>query len=160
MTIIKIIDIITDNFYEKKGIYLKIKNLRINTDILPGILKIVLLAAAMGGGGLCDYTIESQNQIEVNDNSDDIFYDDLGNTCKHFDIGEHKIKISRNDIYYHNVKMVEGYQIENVKINGWRDNSQVTYVNTVPVDVIGTVSKNGKIEFDHFGVVTANTKTR
>lgn len=77
-----------------------------------------------------------------------------------FDAGEHKVKMSQNDAFYRDIKAVEGYEITNVEVNGWRDNSQVTFVNKVPVRVKATSTKDGKLEFNDFGIIIEDEKVK
>lgn len=77
-----------------------------------------------------------------------------------FEKGEHKVKMSHNDAWYREIKQVEGYEIVDVEVNGWRDNSQVTFVNKVPVKVKVTGNEDGKLKFDDFGVIFEEEKAK
>ena len=139
---------------------MKVKNFKVNNSITP----IVLSAAiAIGGiiGPIAYYTYDSKKQICEKDlNKANIFIDENGKTNCYFDIGEHIIKVSRNDAYYHKSEEIEGYMIKEVEINGWRDNNKVTYVNIVPVVAIATNENNGNLEFNNFGSVATKTFTK
>jgi len=113
----------------------------------------------------CAYYLSDnfKNNIkQVNDNETQ--YDDLENSNGEiyylFGAGEHKVKMSQNDAFYRNIEAVEGYEITDVEVNGWRDNSQVTFVNKVPVKVKATNIKDGKLRFDDFGVVVEEEKEK
>ena len=113
----------------------------------------LLLGSVFVGSGFY-YAYDSQKQIvDENIDSSDIFTNENGEFCCHFNPGEHIIVISRNDAYFHKITEVEGYTIKEVDINGWRDNNIVTYVNVEPVTVIATMDKNGKLLFNNFGIV-------
>ncbi len=117
------------------------------------LASIVLLGGAWFASGYY-YLHESQPKIvEENINNSDIYMNENGEFCLHFNPGEHIITISRNDAYYHKIEPVNGYTIKEVEINGWRDNNKVTYVNTEPVTVVATMDKNGKLLFNNFGTV-------
>lgn len=115
--------------------------------------------------GLCSiapiayYSYEDKNQVmeaEMDYNHLDTFLDEQGQTYCRFLPGGHRIMISRNDSLRHEIDTVNGYTIESVITNAWRDNCEVIYVNTEPVVVQGTIDKNGKISFNDFGEVISN----
>ena len=117
-----------------------------------GTVSTVVLVAALVGGSIAYYTYESQGQVIKEPISNErIYINSRGQYCCRFEPGEHKIKISRNDSLYHKIKEKQGYAIQEVEINGWRDNNKVTYINTVPVIAIGKKDNNGDIMFDDFG---------
>ena len=87
----------------------------------------------------------------------DIFINENGDYCKFFDAGDHVIRISRNDAYFHDYGTVDGYMIQSAQIRGWRDNSKVEYVNIEPVEAIGRMDAEGHIIFDQFGTVKGKT---
>lgn len=95
---------------------------------------------------------------DSNVNLGDMKITDSGELYYLFNEGEHKVKMSQNDAWYRKIETVEGYEITDVEVNGWRDNSQVTYVNKVPVKVRVTGQENGKLKFDDFGVVFEEEK--
>ena len=82
-----------------------------------------------------------------------VFTTSDGKTYGYFDIGEHIITVSRNDVYPYKTEEIEGYAIKSVEINSYRDNNKITYVNTVPVFVEVTKTKDDKYEFNSFGTV-------
>ncbi len=103
------------------------------------------------------------NIVQVGDsniNMDDMEVLDNGEMYYLFSEGEHKVKMSHNDAWYREIEQVEGYEIINVEVNGWRDNSQVTFVNKVPVKVKLTGSESGKLKFDDFGEVFEEEKAK
>lgn len=102
-------------------------------------------------GSIFYYTYENKEQIDIKIDNNKIFTDEDGKLKYYFDVGEHIIKISRNDAYYHKSENIEGYTIKDVEINGWRDNNQITYVNTVPV--IATITDDKNLKFNDFGEV-------
>lgn len=111
----------------------------------------LVLVPFAGWGAYLSY----ENVEEISDNNFDYSnfnVDEEGKITQYFDVGEHKIKISRNDAYYRKIEKVEGYEIEKVTVSGWRDNNQVVYVNKIPVLAQGTI-KNGKVSFENFGQV-------
>lgn len=116
--------------------------------------------------GLCSiapiayYSSEDKNQaIETEADLDhlNIFLDEKGQTCCNFLPGEHRIVVSRNDLFHHEIGSVDGYIIENVVTDAWRDHCQVVYVNTEPVVALGTIDQDGKISFNDFGEVINNS---
>lgn len=133
----------------------RIKNLSIRNDVISHIVKGSIVFASIGIT-VGYYMYENQTQIVDNVSQKNIFIDEEGNICCYFNVGEHRITISRNDAYYHNIKAVDGYVIENVEVNGWRDNNKTTYVNNKPVIVKTSKVKNGKPLFDNFGIVMEN----
>lgn len=101
------------------------------------------------------YGYNNQTQVIVSNIDDtDIFVNEQGQYCKVFAPKEHVIHISRNDAYYHKIKEIPGYTIQEVAIHGWRDNNQTTYVNVVPVIAVATKDKNGQFHFNKFGETT------
>ena len=138
---------------EKGRMNMNTKKLNINKRFASTILTTSITLSTIGGVAFY-YSYNNNQQIcEQNITTDDTFINDNGEICYRFETGEHIIRISRNDAYYHKIEGVEGYTISEVEINGWRYNSKVTYVNTEPVIVVATVSKNGKLEFNNFGKV-------
>ena len=133
------------------------KKLEFNKKIAPLLVSGIVLTSVATLDVLY-YTYEGNEQIIEQDNRDNIFLDEDGKYKCFFDIGEHKIKVSRNDMLYHKIESVDSYQITEVEINGWRDNNQVTYENVDPVIVVAT-EKNGKLEFNSFGTKTTAEKT-
>ena len=106
------------------------------------------------GGAAAYYLYENKKQVDVEKiDKSKIFINENGDYCYRFEAGEHTIRISRNDAYYHKIGEVEGYSIKEVEIAGWRDNNKVIYVNNVPVIAIGTKDNNGEISFNEFGRV-------
>lgn len=113
------------------------------------------------GGSIIYYKYDNKEQICESDlDSNNIFIDENGKFNCYFDVGEHIIKISRNDAYYHKSEEIKGYTIKEVEINGWRDNNKITYVNTEPVIAIATEEENGKLEFNDFGKVLVENYMR
>lgn len=112
----------------------------------------ILLVGIYGSVGY--YSYERQTEISSeNINNDSIYTNEDGELCCKFDIGQHKISISRNDSLNYKIEKVEGYEIEEVEVTGWRDNNKVIYVNKKPVVVKATRVKDGKVEFAGFGEV-------
>lgn len=116
--------------------------------------------------GLCSispifyYSFEDKSQVmeaEMDFDHLDTFLDEQGHTCCNFLPGEHRIIVSRNDFLRHEMDSVDGYTIESVITNSWKDNCQVIYVNIEPVVVQGTIDKNGEINFNDFGEVISNS---
>lgn len=135
-----------------------IKKFEIHKPALSTILSISLFAGSIAGSALY-YNVETTNQVSQETNQQTpTFTTEDGKTYGYFDVGEHTIKVSRNDVYTYRTEEIEGYTIKEVEVNSWRDNNQITYVNTVPVVVLATQSKNGEYEFNTFGTVE-NTKT-
>lgn len=118
------------------------------------LLVLVPVGILLAGCMIENYeSVKQQGDVHIDNNS--IVTDDSGNIGYIFDVGEHRITVSRNDAFYHKISNVEGYQIESVEVKGWRDNNKVTYVNTVPVIVnVTKVGKDGQYYFDEFGVPT------
>lgn len=132
---------------------MKIKDFRINSDVMPIILSGTILVGGITGVVLYS-TYESQHQVyDQQINSNEIYTNENGEYCHYFEPGEHVIEISRNDALYHKVEQVEGYEIKEVEINGWRYNNKTIYVNTEPVIVVSHSNDKNKIEFNDFGEV-------
>ena len=135
-----------------------IKKFEIHKPALSTILSISLFAGSLVGTALY-YNVETTKQVRQETNQQTpVFTTKDGKTYGYFDEGEHVIKVSRNDAYTYKPNEIEGYIIKEVEVNSWRHNNQITYVNTVPVVVPATQSKNGKYEFNTFGTVET-TKT-
>ena len=135
-----------------------IKKFEIHKPALSTILSISLFAGSLVGTALY-YNVETTKQVQPADTQQTpVFTTKDGKTYGYFDVGEHVIKVSRNDAYTYKTTEIEGYMIKEVEVNSWRHNNQITYVNTVPVVVPATQSKNGEYEFNTFGTVET-TKT-
>ena len=135
-----------------------IKKFEIHKPALSTILSISLFAGSIAGSALY-YNVETTTQVRQETNQQTpTFTTEDGKTYGYFDVGEHTIKVSRNDVYTYRTEEIEGYTIKEVEVNSWRDNNKITYVNTVPVVVPATQSKNGEYEFNTFGTVET-TKT-
>ena len=135
-----------------------IKKFEIHKPALSTILSISLFAGSLVGTALY-YNVETTKQVQpVDTQQAPVFTTKDGKTYGYFDVGEHVIKVSRNDAYTYKPNEIEGYIIKEVEVNSWRHNNQITYVNTVPVVVPATQSKNGEYEFNTFGTVET-TKT-
>lgn len=135
-----------------------IKKFEIHKPALSTILSISLFAGSIAGSALY-YNVETTNQVRQETNQQTpTFTTEDGKTYGYFDVGEHTIKVSRNDVYTYRTEEIEGYTIKEVEVNSWRDNNKITYVNTVPVVVLATQSKNGEYEFNTFGTLET-TKT-
>lgn len=135
-----------------------IKKFEIHKPALSTILSISLFAGSLVGTALY-YNVETTKQVQPADTQQTpVFTTKDGKTYGYFDVGEHVIKVSRNDAYTYKPNEIEGYIIKEVEVNSWRHNNQITYVNTVPVVVPATQSKNGEYEFNTFGTVET-TKT-
>lgn len=133
--------------------YNKLKRLSLYA-IGPYIVGSVLVLASIGGAVAYE-SYEKREEVSSEDtNTDNIYTNSDGELCCKFDVGEHKINISKNDAFYHKIEAVEGYEIESVEVIGWRNNNIVTYVNKEPVVVKATgVNNDGKVEFANFGEV-------
>lgn len=135
-----------------------IKKFEIHKPALSTILSISLFAGSLVGSALY-YNVETTKQVRQETNQQTpVFTTKDGKTYGYFDVGEHLIKVSRNDAFTYRTEEIDGYTIKEVEVNSWRDNNQITYINTVPVVVPATQSKNGEYEFNTFGTVET-TKT-
>lgn len=135
-----------------------IKKFEIHKPALSTILSISLFAGSIAGSALY-YNVETTKQVQPADTQQTpVFTTEDGKTYGYFDVGEHVVKVSRNDVYTYRTEEIEGYTIKEVEVNSWRDNNQITYVNTVPVVVLATQSKDGEYKFNTFGTVET-TKT-
>lgn len=132
---------------------MRIKKLKINRNILSYITLAAIIAGTVGISGVYYLHSNQEQVIENNIDMNNTFEDELGNIYCEFLPGEHVIKISRNDAYYHKIEQVKGYMIKEVEIKGWRDNNTVEYVNIEPVIAKATSSKKGKLNFNEFGQV-------
>lgn len=123
------------------------------------------VVVGMLGGGALYYLSDNFNdkvrQInDMNFNTDNLEITENGEMFYIFSEGEHQVKMSHNDMFFREIKEIEGYEIIDVKVNGWRDNSQVTFVNKLPVRVKLTSNENGEMKFDGFGEVIQKEKTK
>ena len=135
-----------------------IKKFEIHKPALSTILPISLFAGSLVGTALY-YNVETTKQVQPADTQQTpVFTTKDGKTYGYFDVGEHLIKVSRNDAFTYRTEEIDGYTIKEVEVNSWRDNNQITYINTVPVVVPATQSENGEYEFNTFGTVET-TKT-
>lgn len=134
-----------------------IKKLKINDDLKFYLCQIAVIGM-FSIPAIAYYSYDNKTQIIETEAPDlDTFVNEEGQICCNFEPGEHKIKISRNDAYYHKINSIDGYNIESVDVNGWRDNNQVVYVNVEPVVAVGTLNKDGIMTFNDFGeVITSN----
>ena len=115
-----------------------IKKFEIHKPALSTILSISLFAGSLVGTALY-YNVETTKQVQPADTQQTpVFTTKDGKTYGDFDVGEHVIKVSRNDAYTYKPNEIEGYIIKEVEVNSWRHNNQITYVNTVPVVVPAT----------------------
>lgn len=151
---------------------MKIKNLSVRKRMrvemaIEGSFKVGVLSYLIPGSmflgfvGITAGYYSYNNQEQIIDDvitEDDTFIDENGNICCYFAEGEHRISISRNDAYYHGISQIDGYEIESVKVNGWRDNNTTIYVNKEPVIAEATSVKNQEILFEDFGTVTDKVK--
>jgi len=132
---------------------MKIRNLKINKELISVILHATLTLGIIGGTVMY-YQVDNKEQVcEMEINNNNIFVDENGQFSCYFGTGEHIIVVSRNDAYYRKSEEIEGYIIKEVEINGWRDNNKITYVNTEPVVVVATGENNDQLEFNDFGTV-------
>lgn len=117
-------------------------------------------------GGMTAYYLPDNFQDKVKQvseadiNTDDLEIAENGEMYYIFNEGEHKVKMSHNDSFYRHIEAVEGYEIVDVEVNGWRDNSKVTFVNTEPVKVKMTSDEDGQLKFDDFGEVIEEEKVK
>lgn len=137
---------------------MKIKFSKENIKEFSAYLAMGSVVVGMIGGGSLYYLYDnfSDNVKQSSDtdvNTDDLEITENGEMYYVFNEGEHKVKISHNDMFYRKIEAVEGYEIIDVQVNGWRDNSQVTFVNKVPVKVKMTGNEEGRLKFDSFGEV-------
>ena len=139
----------------------------INKDLIIDIVEegipFILCAGIALGSSIGIYTYNKKEQeIETPYKISDTIKDASGNTCKLFDIGEHKIIVSRNDIKFESEQM-DGYMIESVKKDNIivKENIKITYVNVEPVLVKATKIKGEEVYFNEFGTPQKQiTKTR
>lgn len=136
----------------------KFKNLRYYKPITTTMFAGALLIGSLAGSALY-YNVETTKQVQPADTQQTpVFTTKDGKTYGYFDVGEHVIKVSRNDAFTYRTEEIDGYTIKEVEVNSWRDNNQITYINIVPVVVPATQYKNGEYEFNTFGTVET-TKT-
>lgn len=130
----------------------------VNKDLIGLIAKGVVTISLVGGINGAIYTYEKKEQVtEVPYKIEETFKDEEGNVYKNFEVGEHKIIISRNDRIF-NTKNIDGYMIESVKKDNYfiYDNLKITYVNTEPVLVKATNVDNNIVYFNEFGSLQKN----
>lgn len=97
-----------------------------------------------------------KNEIVVDPTQ--LYYNDNQELCYYLEPGEHVLEISRNDAMYAEIEVPDGYEIQKVILNGYRDNNHIIYVNTEPVEIVAN-QKNNSITFDDFGKVVEFDKT-
>ena len=128
-----------------------------NTEFYQAAASVAVTAAVIVGTIACNvvyYNQETVSQVsEANNNQRPVFTGEDGKVYSYFYIGEHKITISRNDKYHFETEEIEEYTISKVETTNWKDNCKITYVNTVPVVVEASKTKDGKYQFNTFGVV-------
>ncbi len=131
----------------------KIRNLKLAENIKSYLAMGATIAVCAGLCFSCEnYENKTQEIVsEVDDNS--IFFDEDGTACYYFEPGQHKIRISRYDAFIRKITNIDGYVIDNVTINGWNNNNEVVYINKETVLAKSKSYKNGRFEFDDFGVV-------
>ena len=132
----------------------------INDDIIGKIVSGAICITLAGGIAGAIYTYEKKYQVtDTPYKMESIQTDELNNIYQTFDIGEHKITISRNDRFYTS-ENIEGYTIESVKKDNVYipDNLKITYVNIEPVTVNATKVKNGIVYFNDFGIPNKSKK--
>ncbi len=144
---------------------MKIKfNIEKITNIVPYLIYGSITMGIIGGAFgyyLPDNFNDKVKQISDTDiDLDNVETSELGDMYYLFDVGEHKVVMSRNDMWYRKIEKVAGYEISEVEVNGWRDNSKVTFVNKVPVKAKVTASKDGQLKCDEFGIVTEEEKVK
>ncbi len=132
---------------------MKISNLRFNKKFFSRIIPYVLIFS-IGSGGYCYYRLNDKQEQICADDIDccDISIDEYGHIYKSFEVGEHHIKISRNDLFCHEFDKVEGYVIDGVSFDGLLDKCVISYVNSVPVVVQANFRKDNELKFDNFGI--------
>lgn len=139
---------------------MKIKNMHFYKPAASTVLSLCLLAGSIGGS-IAYYQYENISQVsETSIDNLNTFIGEDGKTYSYFDVGEHVITVSRNDTYTYKTEEIEGYTITGVEVNSWRDNSKITYKNTVPVIVEATTTSDGKYEFNSFGKTTTGEKEK
>jgi len=126
----------------------------VNNDIISRIVSGAICITLAGGITGVIYKYDKKYQVtDIPYKIENIQPNELENIYKTFDIGKHKITISRNDIYYTS-ENIEGYVIESVKKDNAyiQNNLKITYVNIEPVTVKATKVKNGIVYFNDFGI--------
>jgi len=99
--------------------------------------------------------VKQEGDINIDESSIEVIDGEL---YYYFDAYQHKVVMSQNDAFYRKIEAVDEYTITDVEVNGWRDNSKVTFVNEVPVRVKVTGNVDGILKFDGFGEVVENNK--
>ncbi len=143
---------------------MKIKKIKFNSEKVKELARYLIMSSLTIGIGGCYYlpdnfndNIDCVNHSEINTDNLEIFNGELYYV---FNAGEHEVKMSQNDAFFRKIEAVSGYEITEVLVNGWRDNSQVIFVNKVPVRVKVTSNENGNLEFNDFGVVIEEEKVK
>ena len=91
-----------------------IKKFEIHKPALSTILSISLFAGSLVGTALY-YNVETTKQVQpANTQQTPVFTTKDGKTYGYFDVGEHVIKVSRNDAYTYKPNEIEGYIIKEV----------------------------------------------
>ena len=101
--------------------YRSIKNLKMFNKIKDKMAVPIVFGTVISittCGSIFYYTYENKEQIDIKIDNNKIFTDEDGKLKYYFDVGEHIIKISRNDAYYHKSENIEVYIIKDVDING------------------------------------------
>ena len=146
---------------------MKIKNIKFNSEKVKELAPYLIMGSLILGSGVgfgvyylpdnFKDNIDCVNHSEINTDNLETFNGELYYV---FNAREHKVKMSQNDTFFRKIEAVPGYEITEVLVNGWRDNSQVVFVNKVPVRVKVTSNENGNLEFNDFGVVIEEEKVK
>lgn len=132
---------------------MNIKNLKLYKPATSTLISLAMIVGSITASAIY-YNVETTTQVkETAETKTPVFTTSDGKTYGYFDIGEHIITVSRNDVYPYKTEEIEGYAIKSVEINSYRDNNKITYVNTVPVFVEVTKTKDDNYEFNTFGTV-------
>lgn len=134
----------------------------VNKDFLKGIASAGVTLTLVASSYAVVYLYENKEQdVDIPYKISDTYKNENGEISKLFDVGEHKVIVSRNDILFKS-DMIEGYTIESVKKDNIfvKYNIKITYVNTEPVIAKGKIIGDN-VYFNEFGSVQKeNAKTK
>lgn len=85
--------------------------------------------------------------------SEDLMLGEDGEYYYDLEPGKHTMLVSRNDLFHYEIENIDGYMIQRVETDFWRDNIKIVYVNTKPVRVKLTDSNDTFSYFDEFGTI-------
>lgn len=120
---------------------------------------LLIWGGLLGVYGAREFEDEQEQIVDTLDAIQD--FDSSGDEIyKEFLPGEHRIKRTRVDSFGYQTEPIEGYMIESVCLRWPSNKNVITYVNTLPVVVLGDLHKDGAVTFDQFGQVVTKDSVK